>query len=202
MNTEAAFICLAILTSSFWGSWHCAIMCGPIASVMAKKNSLVSYHLGRGLSYSIIGLLGGYLGSYFLKSEFHFVRIGSGILMAAFLCLLGFQIISGKRSTLGPNIKWIHSYLNGTKSGFVIGLLSVLLPCGWLYSYVLAATATQSATAGALVMILFWAAGLPAMSAFSLVVKQSIRQAPIRHQKVAGFVLVIAGLYSVASFFY
>src|SRR5690606_10362020 len=42
-----------------------------------------------------------------------------------------------------------------------LGLLSALLPCGWLYAFVLGAAATGSALAGALVLLTFWSGTVP-----------------------------------------
>lgn len=201
MTTQNLFLSFAILASSFWGSWHCAAMCSPIASLMAKKNSLWSYHLGRGFSYTVLGALGGYLGSFFLQNDFYYVRIVSGALFAIILFFMGVQMLRGKKIT--PfKLTWLHSYYTKQAPGFVLGLLSIFLPCGWLYNYVLAATATQSPASGALVMSLFWLGGLPSLSAISLFMKKTIQMSPLKKQKLAGFVLVFASLYSVMSFYF
>ena len=46
------------------------------------------------------------------------------------------------------------------------GLLTTLLPCGWLYAFVALAAGTASAPLGALVMLTFWIGTLPAIAAF------------------------------------
>lgn len=202
MNSEALLISLAILGSSFWGSWHCAAMCGPIASLMARRNTLWSYHLGRGVSYIFIGMVGGYLGSFFLKNEFYYIRMVSGILFAGLLLIMGIQMLQGRNLLTSPKLNWLLSFYTKETSGFLLGFLTLFLPCGWLYSYVLAAVATQSAETGALTMMLFWAGGLPALSALAMFMKKSIQLAPQKKQMVAGLILIFAGVYSVASFYF
>lgn len=202
MKTDSLFIILAILGSSFWGSWHCAAMCGPIASLAAQRNSLVSYHLGRGLSYILIGAFGGFLGSFLNLSEFQTVRLIAGFLFALILIFMGLQTLRGQTGLQTPKLASIHRYLSRSSPGFFMGFLSIFLPCGWLYSYFLAAVATRSPQTGSLLMLLFWIGGLPALSAVSMAMKKTIQGAPERKRKIAGAVLVAAGLYSLYSFYF
>jgi sulfite exporter TauE/SafE len=193
---------LAVLASSFWGSLHCATMCGPVASLMAQRRSSFGYHIGRGLSYILVGAIGGFAGSFFLASDLHNLRVISGIIFAVILILIGTQVFLGKRGVLSPKIKWLHSFYRPQLPGFVLGALSIFLPCGWLYSFILGAAATQSAFHGGILMALFWLGGLPALSSVSLVVNKSIQLAPEKKQRLAGAVLIVAGLYSLGSFYF
>lgn len=201
MKTDSFILILAILGSSFWGSWHCAAMCGPIASLAARRNSLTLYHLGRLLSYSSLGAIGGFVGSFFLSSEFEVLRIGAGWVFASLLIIMGIQTLRGNKTVLSPQSNWFHSIYASKSPGFILGLISIFLPCGWLYSYALAAVATKSSWSGALLMILFWIAGLPALNTVSLFMKKSIQIAPKRKQFIAGVVLTFAGVYSLISFY-
>ncbi|MNL30529.1 hypothetical protein D3C87_1522690 [compost metagenome] len=81
-------------------------------------------------------------------------------------------------------------------------MMTAFLPCGWLYTYVMAAVATRSPWAGLLVMSLFWLGGLPALSALPTMLKGGLAKAGLRQQKIGGAILVFAGLYSIASFFF
>ena len=45
----------------------------------------------------------------------------------------------------------------------VIGLLTTLLPCGWLYAFVATAAGTANPLLGALTMGVFWAGTLPVL---------------------------------------
>ena len=84
---------LGILSSSFLGSWHCAGMCGPIATLMSTRNSLWIYHLGRLISYVSMGALAGALGQVFLTSSFVSLRWISSGLLALILILSGINLI-------------------------------------------------------------------------------------------------------------
>ncbi|WP_413612397.1 sulfite exporter TauE/SafE family protein [Bdellovibrio sp. HCB-110] len=201
---------LGILSSSFFGSWHCAGMCGPIASLMSTKKSLLSYHLGRLISYTALGLASGALGQFFLNNDFVILRWASGGLLAMLLLISGFTLIfppssvkksNSLRQLLWDSIKKVQAFHIG-RSGFVVGLLTVFLPCGWLYTYAMAAIATRSPWAGALTLFLFWLGGLPTLSAVPLMVRKTIQSAGLRQQRIAGLVLVVSGLYSLGSFMF
>lgn len=201
MSSSNLFLSFTILASSFWGSWHCVAMCSPVASLMAHKNSLRGYQLGRGFGYTLMGSASGWIGSLFLAHEIYNIRLYTGVLFALILFLMGLQAIRQKKWTI-PHGSWINRFYRPQTPGLVLGLLSVFLPCGWLYTYIFAAMATQSAYSGALVMSLFWLGGLPALSSISLFMKRSIQVAPGKKQRVAGFVLIFASLYSIASFYF
>lgn len=212
MTSSSLLLALGVLSASFFGSWHCAGMCGPIATLMGARKSLLSYHIGRGTSYITLGWLAGYLGHFFISSEFSWLRWISAGLLAAILTLSGLNMIfPGKIPEIMRMTSLSHGLLRVirrlqafhlSRSGWSVGLLTALLPCGWLYTYVTAAVATQSPWAGALVMLLFWLGGLPALSAVPMMVRQAVSVAGLKQQKIAGAVLICAGLYSIVSFFY
>jgi hypothetical protein len=195
---------LGILSSSFFGSWHCAGMCGPVASLMAQKKSLKVYHLGRLVAYVFLGLLGGGLGEFFLNSNFMTLRFISAFFFASILIVMGlsslFPRIKFQPTPLSNLFQKIHAFhLN--QSAIMVGIFTALLPCGWLYTYVTAAISSKSPWAGGLVMFLFWLGGIPALSVVPSMVRKSIQQAPWPQQKIAGLILIAAGLYSIFSFF-
>lgn len=212
MTTQSLLLALGILSSSFFGSWHCAGMCGPIATLMGTRKSLWSYHLGRMISYVSLGALAGGLGQFFLNSEFIYLRWISAVLMTLVLLFTGLSLIFPQYSPQGSSpFSWRQKIWNMAKriqsfhvghSGFVVGLLTIFLPCGWLYTYVMAAIATRSPWAGGLTLFLFWLGGLPALIAVPMMIRSTVQAAGLRHQRIAGVVLLIAGLYSIFSFMF
>jgi len=198
----------AILTSSFLGSWHCAGMCGPFAALTGSRGQLWHYHLGRLLVYLLLGCLSGFLGGFVLRSEFQWVRGMGSIALGSLLLLMGLQYLLAldwwKNSHNWAARVFQMTYarikvFKFSRSSFVIGLMAGLLPCMWLYTYVVAASSTQSLWAGAVVMFLFWLGGLSAVRAVSMMIRPSLLQARARNQKLAGIVLICAGLYALAS---
>lgn len=73
-----------------------------------------------------------------------------------------------------------------------IGLLTTLLPCGWLYAFAITAAGTGDAAWGAATMAVFWVGTLPVMAALGA---GAVRLAgPLkRHAPVAAGVLLVAG---------
>lgn len=208
---EPLLLALTILSSSFFGSWHCAAMCGPVASVLSQRGSLVPYHLGRLISYITLGLLAGALGQFFLNSDFIFIRWVAAYLLAGLLILAGLKSLAPEKYLLRfESNKISHFFLKAirklqafhlNKSNFIVGLLTAFLPCGWLYTYVMAAIATKSALGGGMVMLLFGLGGIPAISALPLMVRSAVSKAGLQQKRIAGIILILAGLYSIFSFY-
>ncbi|KYG64136.1 hypothetical protein AZI86_13180 [Bdellovibrio bacteriovorus] len=209
--TSSLVLALSIVSTSFLGSWHCAAMCGPVASLMAQRKSLVSYHLGRLVSYATLGGVAGSLGQVFLNSHVVTLRWISASFLALFLFYLAMSMLFPKRfkspgqwSYLKNLIQRFHSakFFRSRNSGWVFGLLTALLPCGWLYTYVLAAMASGSIWSGVLVMTLFWLGGLPVLYSAPQLIKSLIAGTPARNQKIAGFVLIFSSFYSLCVFMF
>jgi sulfite exporter TauE/SafE len=208
---ETLVLVLAILSSSFFGSWHYAAMCGPIASLMGAKHNLFSYHAGRFLSYTLLGVLAGGLGQYFLENTIPALRTGSAILLSLTLLITGLRLIFPRLTLVFPYSAGISHLLikaqsrwsfRATQSGAIVGFLTALLPCGWLYTYAVAAAVSKSPWAGAMTMGLFWLGGLPALSAAPTLIRKGIESAGLAQQRIAGGILVGASLYAILSFFF
>lgn len=205
---ELPFIGLLILSTSFFGSWHCLGMCSPLASIAAQKKQLIPYQLGRMLSYTTLGVFAGFAGQFFLLSKYQWLQTFS-ILLLSFL-LIGLGIYSWMdyehRSQLKFNfiMKYFFKFQRhfGLSSGFSIGFFTGLFPCGWLYTFLLAAATTKSPITGGLVMVLFCLGNIPALSAVSLIVKKNVSFAPANRKRIAGTVLILAGLYSLGSHYF
>lgn len=206
---EQLVLPLAILGSSFLGSWHCAGMCGPFAALTGSRGQLWHYHLGRWIAYFSLGVLSGALGEFILKSSFASLRTIGAFVLAITLVMMGLQYLFNLSSWWENShhhaakfFRWFYLRIKKYKfsrSSFVIGLMAGLLPCVWLYTYVVAAAATKSPWAGGLTMTLFWLGGLPALSAVSMLVKPSLARSHERKKKIAGVVLVSAGVYALIS---
>lgn len=212
METQATQVtAVAILFSSFLGSLHCTAMCGPIAGNLYQRKKMAWYHLGRLISYSSLGALSGKLGQFFLSSEFIQLRIVAVFTMAFVLIFSGINqffpqfiksnsLLSNLSIFMSRITKKIHIF-QFQWPAFIIGLLTIMLPCGWLYTYVIAASATQSAYAGSFVMFLFWLGGLPALSAVPLMLERTMTLNIFDRRKIAGAILIISGIYSIAAFY-
>ncbi len=183
------YLLLAVVSASLLGSLHCIGMCGPLAILASQGNSsqpngrmfkrVVMYHLGRLTTYLSFGATAGYLGSLV---NFGNVALGwqvtaarvAGVLMIAvgvakIIPLVGFWKTQSKLqpSRIASILVGLRPRLvafSPTIRAYAIGLLTTLLPCGWLYLFALAAAGTGSEIMGSLLMFAFWIGSLPALT--------------------------------------
>jgi len=162
------------------GSFHCVGMCGPIAFLLPldRQNrvkrilQLSSYHFGRILTYSLLGLLFGIAGN-----TFHFfgiqqqLSIGIGVLMI--ISILAPTQLTNKFSITRPIYKLVGKVKNALGAAlkkkepetfFIIGFLNGLLPCGLVYMAVFGAIALGNPLQGSVYMALFGIGTIPLMT--------------------------------------
>lgn len=77
-----------------------------------------------------------------------------------------------------------------------LGLFSALLPCGWLYAFVLGAAATGSAAAGALVLATFWSGTVPLLLGLGLGLQRLLGPLRGHWPQVTAVGLILAGTFT------
>ncbi|MEW4456019.1 sulfite exporter TauE/SafE family protein [Bremerella sp. JC817] len=188
---EVISIALVILTASLVGSGHCVGMCGPFAILASRGESqgkwmsLVSlggYHLGRLLTYVVLGTVAGAAGSLVdLGGDFlgwqrlaawitGFVMIGYGFIALLRLSKVG-SVHFGLPTYLGNLVQRLYRVsgrFQGMSRSVAIGGVTALLPCGWLYAFLLIALGTSQPLHGAGVMVVFWMGTVPLLSLFEI----------------------------------
>ncbi len=199
------------------GSFHCVGMCGPIAFMLPVDRSNTSrkiiqiliYHLGRLLSYGMIGLLFGLIGKgLYIFGTQQQLSIIIGVLMIVVVLLPSkifnkynfskpiYRIISKLKSTLGKSLKkkTIDTFLT-------IGFLNGFLPCGLVYMAVFASLTTTNALQGSLYMVLFGIGTIPLMTSaiylgkfLNSTIKQRIQKAIPVFIVIIGFLFILRGL--------
>ena len=161
----------------FFGSLHCAVMCGPIVLGLPLKQQnpwytsaqIVLYQLGRTATYTILGLVIGYIGNsftFFARQETLSLIIG--IILVSFTILQ----LSGKKISyvdqfyaklLSPISKLMGKVFNLPFWGFLAGMLNGLIPCGMVYLALATALNLASVKDGAKFMFLFGLGTSPLM---------------------------------------
>jgi sulfite exporter TauE/SafE len=167
---------LAILAASVLGSVHCAAMCGPFVLLYAGDTSRawrshVAYNLARLTAYVALGATAGLLGAGVDHAGATFLGIQRVAAVAMAVVIVGMAVVPllhrGVTGAAGPiarlRARVIRKRRPGPGPAALVGLLSGLLPCGWLWSFVALAAASGSAAAGALTMATFWAGTAPAL---------------------------------------
>jgi len=162
------------------GSFHCLGMCGPIAFVLpvdrSSKSKLIFqtflYHLGRIISYSLIGLLFGLIGKGLYLAGFQQrLSILMGVVMIA-LILIPVSIFNKYNFTkplyriIGQVKQKLGSYLTkkSNKAIFSIGFFNGFLPCGLVYIALLGSISVGNILNGSLYMVLFGIGTIPLMT--------------------------------------
>lgn len=193
---------LTVFISSLLGSWHCAGMCGPLALFAGRSNKYL-YHLGRGMAYILLGSLVGSLGEkvLFLESTW-FRTIGLSLLVLvlifSFLGHMGF--LTQKINPL--QMKLFKALHLEKKSGFVIGLMSGLIPCGWLWMNLSTAGASLDPINGALIMGLFWLGTIPALWGVTQVMSRNVLSSKESSKKYVLIGLFMMSLFSIGGQFW
>jgi len=179
------------LLAGLLGSAHCAAMCGGIATALGTvpgaaraRRPLHLYHLGRIASYASAGAVAGALGAaagfaFEISRWSEVLRLAT----ATMVVVIGLDLaLSG--STRGRWLKlperwgarlWrrlaplTHASLPASASAraLALGLLWGWLPCGLVYSVLLAAAVAGSAAGGAATMLVFGLGTIPAMAGLS-----------------------------------
>lgn len=161
---------------------------------------IILYHLGRLLSYSMIGLAFGLIGkSLFLFGLQQQLSVAVGILMILSVLLplrsgagisrIFFRWVGKIKSALGAALKQ-----KTADTFFTIGFLNGFLPCGLVYMAVFAALGTGSTSQGSLYMLMFGLGTLPLMTLaiyFSGMLSSIIK---LKLQRLIPFVVVLIGL--------
>ena len=167
------------------GSFHCAVMCGPISlslpsSNITKLNFLIErvlYNFGRVVTYTFFGIIFGFFGERIFMAGFQqIISIAIGIAIIFYLIkpLLKkntnlFQIESGKSNlSFFKNIFAKFYSKNSKASLFGIGALNGFLPCGFVYIALTGAVALRTPLGGALFMAFFGIGTLPMMLGISM----------------------------------
>ncbi|MCU0874601.1 MAG: sulfite exporter TauE/SafE family protein [Pirellulaceae bacterium] len=212
---------IAVLLASLFGSLHCAGMCGPLVafavgapetSSYAQRAVLqIVYHGGRLATYALVGAICGVLGaaldlggSLLGLQRVAAVMAGAMMIAVGVLALLRYRgvalphlglpaflqrlVVVGQRTAVG---------LRPLPRALTIGLLTALLPCGWLYAFAIIAAGAGSAAWGAAVMAAFWAGTVPVLVSLGVGVQALTGAVGRRLPLATALILVALGLYTV-----
>ena len=210
---------LAVLAASLLGSVHCAAMCGGFVCLYtgsgparhAAVRPHAAYNGGRLISYLSLGAVGGAAGQGIdhvggLAGVTRLAAIIAGALMVLWggstvLAALGVRLpqVTAPRflqaSLTSMLVRFRHH--SPTVRGATTGLLTTLLPCGWLYVFVATAAATGRVADAMLVMFAFWLGTLPMMVTLGLGAQRLFGSFQRRLPVAAAAVAVVLGALSM-----
>jgi hypothetical protein len=79
----------------------------------------------------------------------------------------------------------------------MIGLLTTLLPCGWLYAFVISAAGTATPLRGALAMGVFWAGTLPMLVAIGASTRMALGSFAKKLPVLTAVVLIVVAIHTL-----
>ncbi|GMU81752.1 MAG: hypothetical protein AMXMBFR47_16230 [Planctomycetota bacterium] len=190
-----------VLIASLLGSLHCAGMCGAFVAVAVDCGGRVTlgpglrrepqwpmhlaYHGGRLLTYMTLGVISGALGAAIdAGGAFAGVQRAAAILAGGLMVAYGAVMLAriagvplgplgaGSNTLIARAVRRVTTLPAFHRAG-ALGLLTTLLPCGWLYMFVISAGATASPLLGALVMAAFWAGTVPVLLSLGVGVRMA-----------------------------
>jgi sulfite exporter TauE/SafE len=164
---------LTALIAGLAGSLHCIGMCGPLAAIGCRsslfKSSLsgpLFFVLGKLLSYSVLGLLAGLLGSVIVGSGLlgratAIVSLAGGAMM---LAVILWSRVRRSTSVSSPLVALTKFAMRAGKSApLLLGISAALLPCGLLYAMVARSAASGESISGMMLMQAFGLGTTPAL---------------------------------------
>ena len=207
-----------IAAASLLGSVHCAGMCGGFVTIAgegldgrARWLSQLSYNGGRLLSYSALGATAGFVGhAVDLAGSAAGVGRAAALIsgsmmivwgMSALLETQGVRVFRGRfrlPARLTETLARVRR-MPGAWRGFSLGLVTTLLPCGWLYAFAVSAAGTASPVRGALLMAAFWSGNLPALLGLGMVLGAALGRLRRYLPLLSAAVIFGVGLFTVTA---
>lgn len=215
---------VAILTASLLGSLHCAGMCGGFLAMAVSPLSdgeprrvapwrlNASYNLGRLATYALLGVLAGAAGKGLdIAGDLAGVQRAAAVFAGGWMVAFGGVLIARALGAKLPRLPLPRVLRTIVMRGHdaadrfgplgraaVIGLLTTLLPCGWLYAFAVTAAGTADPALGALAMAVFWLGTLPVMASLGVAMQRSLGPARRAMPLATSVLLVVMGGLTLA----
>jgi sulfite exporter TauE/SafE len=215
----------SVLLASLLGSAHCAGMCGGFVcfysgqpggapdarGAWARALPHLAYSAGRLVTYLALGLLAGALGST-VERLGHQVGVARAAALLAGALMIGWGVLgvvealghrpsravraSFLRRPIGAALRAVQAQAPAVRA-LTVGLVTTLLPCGWLYAFVAIAGGTGSPARGAVVMAAFWLGTLPVMAGLGFAAQDLLGRLRRRLPLVTASMLIVLGALTV-----
>jgi hypothetical protein len=179
-----------------------------------------AYHLTRGAAYVALGALAGQLGAGLdqASSSVGLGRLGA-LLAGAVLIVWGAlswprasqsKLLRLSRRSATPG-RWRRLEARLVQlarmarerpplvRAALLGLSAALLPCGWLYAFVVLAAGSGSPAAGALLLLAFWTGTVPLLLALGVGVQRWTAPFRARLPQLSALLLLLLGAYQIGS---
>ena len=213
-----------ILVASLVGSVHCAGMCGGFVCFYTGSASTTDatalrahamYNVGRLTSYLTLGAMAGAIGAGVaslgaLVGLQHAAAVVAGTLMVGWAIstmaaqrgvrLRALRAPESWQRAMGRVLHAVREQPMGTRA-WLTGLLTTMLPCGWLYVFVATAGGSGSVRAGVMTMAVFWLGTVPALLAVGLGAQRLFGPLRQRLPMLSAALVLVMGLLSISGRF-
>jgi len=214
---------LGVFLGALVSGWHCALMCGGIASAIEgptthtiifqspKKLFLLQLimHMGRLTTYTLLGALAAWIGMRLWQQDIVAIQRPLFALTALLLIVMGIRLLrQDKVRGFGLGNKWggiLASYwsrylgdLGRAPTRWFSGMLWGLVPCGLVYSVLPLSFLSGNVFTGGLLMLAFGLGTLPNLlliSKLSAVIAQFGRYIWVRF--TASTLFICSGLFGL-----
>lgn len=209
INELQGFIPWIALVAGFSGSLHCVGMCGGLVTASChNKKDIFGYQVGRLASYLVLGLIGGSLGKILnIKSQSTFLSILPSLIIGLIFIYWGVKSFKPQSKPIQSTTLLNKAYKNlwqkfilhndNKSRSYLVGMLSIFLPCGLLYGIVLGTMATQTPIGAIVGMFFFWLGTLPAMVFAPGLIQKILNPFKMRKPKIYAVCLVLIGLTTI-----
>ncbi len=184
-------------------SLHCVLMCAPLQAVVmgqwlksGRRAHWALYHLGRIITYAMLGLLAGLVGSALglphWQREFTIV---AGLLLL--FSYFGMKTLKWDRQLnrlISPWLMRLQARAKKRKgrTWFVLsGAINGLLPCGMVYAALIPVAGAASPLQAGLAMVLFGVGTLPLLLGINLAGSQLMSRFTRHFQKLIPITVVL-----------
>lgn len=212
---------VGVLVASLLGSMHCAAMCGGFVCFYAggaepgatPLRSHALYNTGRLATYITLGFVAGAVGASLDRAgALAGVSRAAAIVAGTILMVWGASTVLALNGIRLPVLPHSAQSRFGAPIARVIralrdqppavralgtGIVTTLIPCGWLYAFVATAAGTGGPLSGAAVMMVFWTGTLPVMVALGLGVQRLLDPMRRRLPALSAAVVMVLGLLSL-----
>ncbi|MBU3698429.1 MAG: sulfite exporter TauE/SafE family protein [Candidatus Kapabacteria bacterium] len=204
---------LAIIAGATLGlasSLHCVGMCGPLMSIFVQVNDkgaplrrrLVLHHLGRVLTYLVLGLCVGAAGD-----ALQIFKLGSSVSILTGTVLIVFAI--GQYFGRSPHLpapmadimrrigRFVTTSTAGTPPSFrpvTMGVINGLLPCGVSLTAIISSATIPDLATRAAFLSAFGAATVPALLGFGIVIRRLGRHWTARLNSGLAVATIVVGM--------
>ncbi len=207
-----AALLAGVVATSVVGSVHCLAMCGPLVGLHGGTRTMrlaLVHALGRLATYVALGAAAGAVGSAIdLAGRVGDVQRAATIVAGLVIVVWGLsQIVHVHVSRARARARTPRAFGNAlvrirthkpARRAWLMGAITGLIPCGWLWAFVVAAAGTGGVVSGALVMAAFWLGTVPAMVGLLAFAGPVLARLRTRMPAVTAVALIALGLGTLA----